>query len=213
MRLLDRLRRRSRAIGPALSARRSRTSPIGAAEEAPLRETLHRDPNDAQAFARLAEIVRRRAEEGHEGEDRPRAANDAVWALAEELGAMPRAWYPLIELARLSVNDDQDGALRRLGIAAEREHTGRGLAAGLAMLRRAGMPDAALSLGVGHWRPAEHEPEAGRELVQAAVEAGRMSEARRHLDALGAHPDKGRVAPLQAELEKMIERRRPRARR
>ena len=45
-----------------------------------------------------------------------RAADLAVWALAEELAGHPRAWYPLIELARLSVHDDHEGALRRLAI-------------------------------------------------------------------------------------------------
>ena len=104
----------------------------------------------------------------------------------------------------MSVGDDHDGALRRLGIAAERDATGRALAEGLAILREAGMPDEALSLGVGHWRPREHDVEAGRHLVAAAVDSGRLGEARRHLRALSDHPDKGRVAPLQQELERSI---------
>ena len=175
---------------------------------------LHDDPNDEAAFDELAEIVRRRAAEGHVAEgrlgqpvppaDRQRAANDAVWALAEELAGNPRAWHPLVELARLSIHDDREGALRRLGTASERDPSGRALVEGLAMLRDVGLPADALSLGVGHWRPREHDVEAGRQMVQAAIEAGRVAEARRHLEALSQHPDQARVAVLRAELERQI---------
>ncbi|HEX2809935.1 MAG TPA: hypothetical protein VHN80_27545, partial [Kineosporiaceae bacterium] len=58
--------------------------PVDAGEEALLWQRLHEDPNDVEAFPRLAEIVRRRAGEGHVGGDQQRAADDAVWALAEE---------------------------------------------------------------------------------------------------------------------------------
>jgi len=173
-------------------------------QEAKLWETLTEDPNDVEAFPLLAEIVRRRAGEGHVGGDQQRAADDAVWALAEELAHNPRAWYPLIELARLSVHEDRDAALRRLATASERDPSGRGLATGLAMLREAHLPSDALGLGVGHWRPREHDLEAGRHLVLAAIEAGRIGDARRHLDALSLHPDEGRVAALRAELESLI---------
>jgi len=215
MGLLDRLRRRARvarteglrpALRPpvALRPKRRRTPPIDAAEEVRLRDRLHEDPNDEQAFSRLADIVRRRAAEGHADGDPQRAAGDAVWALAEELAGNHRAWHPLVELARLSVHEDRDGALRRLGIAAERDPSGRALAEGLVVLRDAGMPSEALGLGVGHWRPREHTIEAGRHLVHAAVEAGRIGEARRHLGALAEHPDQGRVAAVRAELERAI---------
>lgn len=215
MGLLDRLRRRVRlartaGLGPALRPpaalrpRRRRRPPIDAAEEVHLRERLREDPNDSSAFVRLADIVRRRAAEGHLDGDPQRAADDAVWALAEELAGNHRAWYPLIELARLSVHEDRDGALRRLGTAAERDPSGQALAEGLAMLRDAGMPSEALGLGVGHWRPREHTVQAGRHLVHAAVEAGRISEARRHLEVLAEHPDTTQVEPLRAELERAI---------
>jgi hypothetical protein len=213
MGLLDRLRRRVEmarteglrpALRPPAALRTLRMPPTDAAEETRLRARLHDDPNDEAAFARLADIVRRRAGEGHVGGDPQRDADDSVWALAEELAGNHRAWHPLIELARLSVHEDRDGALRRLGTAAERDSTGRALAEGLRMLRGAGMPSEALGLGVGHWRPREHDVEAGRHLVHAAVEAGRIGEARRHLQALADHPDQGRVAPLRAELERAI---------
>ncbi|PPK95395.1 hypothetical protein CLV92_106218 [Kineococcus xinjiangensis] len=221
MGLLDRLRRRSaprgaRAgtdapAGPASQrARRAQGSTAApVVTEAGLREALREDPNDGAAFSTLAELVRTRAAEGHEAQqsgDPQRAADNAVWATAEELAQSPRAWRPLLELARLSVADDRDGALRRLSIAADRDPSGVALAEGLSILRDAGMPDEALSLGVGHWRPREHDVEAGRHLVAAAVDSGRYGEARRHLRALGEHPDRGRVAPLLRELEEQIAR-------
>jgi hypothetical protein len=181
--------------------------PVDADEEARLWARLHEDPNDVEAFPQLAEIVRRRAAQGHEkraGGNPAQAAKDAVWALAEELAHNGRAWYPLIELARLSVHEDRDGSLRRLGTAAERDPSGCALAAGLAMLREEGLPNDALGLGVGYWRPREHTLEAGRHLVLAAIEARRVGDARRHLAALSLHPDEGEVAALRAELEGLI---------
>ena len=80
-------------------------------------------------------------------------ADDAVWALAEELAHSPRAWYPLIELGRLSVHDDREQALRRLATASDRDPTGCALAEGRADAPRGGPAAEALGLGVGHWRP------------------------------------------------------------
>lgn len=203
-RIKERVRSRVAKSAPAVV--RSRTSQHVAANtvEGRLRARLAQDPNDPVAFAELAEIVRAQAGEGHEGETRPRAVADAEWALAEELAHSARAWYPLIELARLSIHEDLDGAQRRLAIAVERDPSGRALTEALMMLRREGMLDAALSLGVGHWRPREHVPEAGRELVQIAVQAGRLGEAKRHLAALEAHPDRGAVSQLRVDLDAMI---------
>lgn len=178
-------------------------------EEAALWERLREDPNDVEAFPRLAEIVRANATAGHEAEgrsedDRRRAADDAVWALAEELAHNSRAWFPLIELGRLSVHTDRESALRRLATAAERDPSGRALATALAVLREEQLPSDALGLGVAHWRPSEHDLEAGRHLVLAAIEARRIGDARRHLDALSTHPDAGRVAELRRELDGLI---------
>jgi hypothetical protein len=219
MGLLQRLRgRASRAaperLKPALRtvAGGRRATPTFVGREAELRTRLHDDPNDAPAFRSLVDIVRRRVAEGHEvpeADDAQRAADDAVWALAEDFAGNHRAWYPLVELARLSIHDDRDGALRRLATAAERDPSGRALGEGVLVLRDAGLPADALGLGVGHWRPAEHDVEAGRQLVHAAVEARRFSEAQRHLEALSQHPDRGRVAPVQRELERLIAEQRP----
>jgi len=172
-------------------------------DEERLHDLLREDPNDEQRFAELAAVVRRRAAE-HAAGDPQRAEETAVWALAEELAHDQRAWYPLIELARLSLHDDREAAIRRLGVAAERDPTGRALLDGLVMLRGAGDPDGALGLGMGHWRPAEHPLQAGRELVSAAVDARRLAEARRHLDALGEHPDATGVAAMRRDLDKAI---------
>lgn len=189
-----------------------------AIHEDALRAQLTDDPNNAEAFGALAEIVRRRAAEGHHGEDPLRDTEDeptaaeqsvqdadlAVWALAEEIAGNPRGWYPLIELGRLSLAEDPEGAVRRFTTAAERDPDGRALAEGLAILREAGMPVEALGLGVGHWRVREHTPRVGQHLVRAALEAGRPFEAKQHLEALGMHPDGKAVARLTSELEQEI---------
>ena len=59
----------------------------------------------------------------------------------------------------------------RLSTAADRDPTGVALAQGLAMLRQTGHADDALGLGVGHWRPREHDVDAGRQLIEASIEA------------------------------------------
>jgi len=173
-------------------------------DEERLHELLREDPNSEGRFRELAGVVRRRAAEGHAAENPVQAQENAVWALAEELAHDQRAWYPLVELARLSLTDDREAALRRLGIAAERDTTGTALSYGLDLLREAGDNDGALSLGMGHWRPTEHPLTAGRAMVSAAVDARRLAEARRHLDALGEHPDATGVAAMRRDLERAI---------
>ncbi|GAB3174352.1 hypothetical protein GCM10027059_46400 [Myceligenerans halotolerans] len=183
-----------------------------------LRAQLADDPNNIEAFTALADMVRRHAAEAHgeldplrDTEDeltaaelRSQAADLAVWALAEEIGGNPRGWYPLVELGRLSLAEDPEGAVRRFTTAAERDPEGRALAEGLAILRAAGMPVEALGLGVGHWRVRDHTPEVGQHLVRAALEADRPFEAKQHLRALDLHPDGDAVAKLRAELEQEI---------
>lgn len=199
---LDRLRRRSAdddaGGGGEAVFTEDRT------EEEALRVRLVDDPNDAAAFDRLAKIVRSRAVEGHDAGDPQREADDAVWALAEEIAHSSRAWYPLIQLARLSIDDDREVALRRLATAADRDPTGEALGQGLLMLREAGHSVDALNLGVGHWRPREHVVDVGRQLIEAAIESDRPGEARRHLDAMAAHPDTKGVERLRRELEGRI---------
>ncbi|MGO1317828.1 MAG: hypothetical protein ACTMIR_12455 [Cellulomonadaceae bacterium] len=192
-----------------------------AVHEDALRAVLNDDPNNADAFRALVEIVRRRASEpsaedpltapaSDEGvaAERQRRGDLAVWALAEELAGHPKAWYPLIELARLSLHDDREGAVRRLVTAADRDTTGRALAEGIAVLRGADAPVDALGLGVGHWRAKEHDPQVGRQLVLAALDADRVGEAKHHLHSLGlsakAHTHEGKK--MRHELEEQIAR-------
>ncbi|SKC68806.1 hypothetical protein [Krasilnikoviella flava] len=191
---------------PSPSQERRDTRPEDA-----LRAILTDDPNDATAFHALAEIVRRRAAESPNPEDpltapqdeaaQQRAADLAVWSLAEELAGHPRGWRPLLELGRLSVADDPEGAARRLATAAERDPSGEALAEALAILRGAAMPTEALGLGTGHWRAREHTPEVGHHLVLAALEADRVGEARQHLESLALHPG---TEELRAELERVV---------
>jgi hypothetical protein len=218
MALLDRLRRLVAPTPVPRPAARGSATTWGPDED--LRRRLLADPNDAAAFGALAESVRRRA--GDEPTSNPlaapseepsHAADLAVWALAEDLAGNPRAWFPLVELARLSVDDDREGALRRLTTAAERDPSGRALAEGMAVLREAGLPVEALGLGVGHWRAREHDPGVGRQLVLAALEAERPAEARHHLESIDLHPDHAAVEALRVELEPVVARAERRAER
>ncbi|MFC8600505.1 hypothetical protein [Isoptericola sp. NPDC057191] len=220
MALLPRLRQLLRRPFSASTVAARRQSPSEShgehLQEDALRTMLTDDPNDARAFRALAEIVRRRAAESPNAEDpltapsdeaaQQRAADLAVWSLAEELAGHPRAWRPLLELGRLSVVDDPEGASRRLATAASRDASGEALAEGLAILREARMPTEALGLGIGHWRVREHTPEVGRHLVLAALEAERYAEARQHLESLTLHPG---TEELRAELSRIIAAREP----
>lgn len=163
-----------------------------------LRERLADNPNDQQAFATLARLV---AVGAHYDEipdpltadelpanERERI-NTALWALADEFVGNSRAWYPLVQLARLSLGEDRESAIRRLKTAVQREDSGEALFESLQMLRRANLPGEAVQLGVGAWDPANHIADAGRQLVRAACEAHRPDEARRLLQALREHHD------------------------
>lgn len=221
MALVPRLRqllRRQRSSSRVGTRRPTPTRRRGdAVHEDALRAVLQGDPNDADAFDALAEVVRRRAVEPsaedpltapEELADRQQAADLAVWSLAEELAGHPRAWRPLLELGRLSVVDDPEGALRRFSTAVERDPSGQALAESMDVLRSAQMPVEALGLGVGHWRVREHVPEVGRQLVLAALDADRDFEASQHLEALASHPDTAAVAAMRPELTAAIDAQR-----
>src|SRR3954449_796936 len=200
---LDRIRRGlSGARPPAPPVADAPAAPATPQDEARLWAVLREDPNDVQSFHALAEIVRRRAEEGHRGGDPRKAADDAVWALGEELAHSGRAWYPLVELGRLSVHDDREQSLKRFATASDRDSSGKALATSVQVLREEGLPQEAIGLGVGHWRPREHDVEVGRQLVLASVEARRPADARRTLDALTG--PEARVAAVRAELEPVV---------
>ncbi len=179
-----------------------------------LRERLLHDPNDISAFEELAQIVRDVYEQRRPS-DPLRAdttgsieftADLALWALAEEVGASPDAWYPLVALARLSVDADRETAMRRLAVAADRDNSGRALAAGIRVLREAGLPSAGIGLGLGRWRPDEHVFEAGEQLVFAAADAGRVSEAKEFLSKLPTGEYSDRIASLRSVIRYVEER-------
>lgn len=178
-----------------------------------LREILNENPNDVGAFQELAELVNSAAgprevedpltaEQGQT--DTYAVANLTMWSLSEELSGRPNAWYPLIELARLSVDSDLEGATRRLNTAAQRDETGRALAEGVKVLRGAGQADAAYSLGVGHWDPANHKFAAGEQIILAALDARRPDQATIHLDRVRAVAKPGQHDDRMTFLEESI---------
>ena len=158
---------------------------------------LELDPNDLEAFAALAGPGP--AAGVGAGADERRRDDDTRWALADRLAQDTRAWAPLVELARLSIHNDHEGAMRRLATAATRDPEGRGLAAGLALLREEHLPSDAVMLGIAHWRPRSHELDAARQLVLAAAEAQRLGDLRRHFDNLLAGPEAPSVEAILHE--------------
>lgn len=174
-----------------------------------LRHRLEADPNDVEAFDALADLVRRGTPTSPDAGPGHSRGDNAVRALAEQLAHSPRAWYPLLELARVVAVEEPEVAVRQLSTAVEREHTGRALAAAVRILREAGHPSDALGVGVGHWHPHEHDLDVARELVETALSAGRRADAERWLDAISGHPDQVRGAALRRELTPRVAGRRP----
>jgi hypothetical protein len=158
-----------------------------------LRRALHDDPNDERAFTDLVSLLQGSPATG------PASARDLAWSLAEELAQYPQAWFPLLELARLSLADPA-AALQRIQVAIRRDPSGMALTRAVPLLAAAGHPGDAFQLAIAHWRPATHGLATGRHLVRAALASGRTQELRRYLRALV--PTHRRVAwVLRAELE------------
>jgi hypothetical protein len=184
---------------PAVRGRAAATSTR--IREAALRHRLGQDPNDAHAFRKLVTLLTRvqaaqKTSDGVPGNGNGTgngngAGDDVAWALAAELARRPRAWYPLVELARLSLDQDLPSAVRRLATASERDLTGRGLTCAIVLLRQAGRPDEGFRLGLAHWRPHHHSLAAGRQLVLAG---------------LAARPGGGDVRQLVAEVARRTQR-------
>lgn len=195
LRKLLRLNQSASTVGTRRQS--STTNGVDTIHEDALRAMLVNDPNDVRAFQALCEIVRRRASENVvtdnplaapvEAEEIERAANLAVWSLAEELAGNPKAWYPLLALAKLSLEDDTQSAIRRLETAADRDPSGQALAESIELLRDAKLHAEALGLGTGHWRVKEHTALVGRNLVVTALEAGRVADAKTHYETLASH--------------------------
>lgn len=181
-----------------------------------LRGALSEDPNDIGAFQGLAELVDEAASSSLTVEDPLTAdqeqnspqetANLAMWSLAEELSGRPNAWYPLIELARLSVESDIEGATRRLQTAIERDHSGKALGEAIKVLREAGYADSGISLGIGYWDPAHQKFAAGEQLILAAIDANRPDIASTNFKTLEQHAIKGEHEDRLAFLSDLIEK-------
>ncbi|MDP9807067.1 thioredoxin-like negative regulator of GroEL [Trueperella bonasi] len=161
-----------------------------------LRDTLSDDPNDIAAFEELASIIKnaetdRNPADPLTGErvtpDTDEPATDpelVLYALAEEIGSDSRAWYPLVQLARLSGTNDAESARRFLETAADRDETGLALAEGVKLLRETGQHEAAIQLGLGRWQPETQIVAVGEELANAALEAKKIDEARGYVEIL-----------------------------
>ncbi|VEI12563.1 hypothetical protein [Trueperella bialowiezensis] len=163
---------------------------------AALRDQLSNDPNDIAAFEELASIIKnsdtvRNPADPLTGdklvsEDIAEKTDPelVLWALSEEIGSDSRAWYPLVQLARLAGEEDSEAARRYLETAADRDDTGLALAEGVKLLRETGQHNAAIQLGLGRWQPDKQTPAVGEELVNAALAANKVDEARGYIDIL-----------------------------
>lgn len=169
-----------------------------------LRDRLAEDPNDVEAFTQLVTLARDAENElppvdplTAEVTGSLLSADLAIYALAEELSSSPASWYPQLHMARLAVTSDPERALRLLTTATDRNADGHILARAMAILREAGHPDQALSLGLAHWDPATHSFEAGEALVRTALAAGRASEARAYLREMEPYAGAAELAELR----------------
>ena len=215
MALLPRLRQLMRR--PTSASRVGARRPTKAARrgdtlhEDALRSMLSDDPNNERAFGALAEIVRRRAAEASPDARPARRPDRRDRAAARRrpgrLGARRGARRQPARLVPAHRGRPPLGARRPRGHAAPARprppsatRPGTALVEAWPLLREAGLPVDALGLGVGHWRPREHDPEVARQLVLAAIEAGRPLEAKQHLAALDLYPDQrgGRASSRRA---------------
>ncbi|SPT75205.1 Uncharacterised protein [Arcanobacterium haemolyticum] len=157
-----------------------------------LRVALAADPNDAESFEELASIIRKLGQSQPTvdpltaDDDQPRKtpAHLVLWALAEDLASDSRAWYPLLELAKLAVGNDPAGAVHHIDVATGREESGLALETGIQILVDAGHIDTALQVGIGQWNPDKHSVGVGIELSKAALAAGKIADAKRCVEIL-----------------------------
>ncbi|SDU81515.1 hypothetical protein [Arcanobacterium phocae] len=160
-----------------------------------LRVDLDSDPNNQEAFEELISLIRKLGQSSPTAD--PLTADDVqhrktpvklvLLALSEDLASDSRAWYPLIQLAKITIDDDPAAAVHQIEVAAAREESGRALAEGIHLLVEADQPDTAMQVGMGRWNPENDIPDVGIELIKAAVETGKISDAQRFLTALEQH--------------------------
>ncbi|WP_051196906.1 hypothetical protein [Jonesia quinghaiensis] len=217
MALMPRIKQLLQRTTTASTVGRRRETPHPAKnviQEDALRAMLAEDPNNEHAFLALVDVVGRNcAEDGTEHDD-PLAAEiditartsrdekyrSSLWALAEEYAGHPKAWFPLVQLARLSLPENPEDATRRLNAAVSRDDSGAALATALMLLREFDLASEAYLLGVGHWIARQHLPEAGVQVVRASLDAGRFADARRFLAELLEHSSPDEVDAVDAAL-------------
>lgn len=203
-----------------------------ALQEDALRAMLMDDPNNERAFLALVDLVADNAVHGDEHQEFDNPGLDplfadpeeihqhvahtnaelveerrlvAMWALAEEYAGHPKGWYPMIQLARLSLETNVEDGLRRLNAGISRDDTGQALARSIELLRDSNMWQEAYSLGAGHWRARDHHPIAGVAVVRAALDCGKVLEAHAHLIELQNHYDAEQINELDPTLVKEVE--------
>ncbi|QJC21642.1 hypothetical protein [Arcanobacterium buesumense] len=157
-----------------------------------LRVALAADPNNAESFDELISIIRLLGQQTPTAD--PLTADDTysskpplnlvLLALSEDLASDLRAWYPLIQLAKITIDDDPAAAVHQIEVAAGREETGQALASGIKLLCEAGQPDTAMQVGLGRWLPDEHCIDVGLELIRAAMASDKIADAQSFLDVL-----------------------------
>lgn len=180
---------------------------------AELRARLADDPNDVVAFDELVRIAQSAEEEQPPADPLradttatgsvPVSADLAIWALAEELSGNTSSWYPQIQLARLSVKSDTQGAIKKLNVAADRNPSGEVLAKCVKILRDAGMPDQALSLGLAHWAPGKQDAVAGWAIIDAALDAERVQEAKTYMRELEPYVSRSEIEEMMESINRV----------
>lgn len=199
----------------ALTVGQRRESPhthnINVVQEDALRALLADDPNNANAFKALVDVVARNCSfETSENQD-PLHGNQhddadaqnrrvSLWALAEEYSGHPKAWRPLVELARLSIELEPSEALRRLQAAVARDASGEALAEAVKLYVEKDRAAEAYNLAIGQWKAREHVPEAGVAIVRAAVLSEKQLEADIALRELLQHATPEEIAEIDPEL-------------
>lgn len=207
------LSRSSSASASTVGLRREtpHTHNVNVVQEDALRAVLSDDPNNVNAFKALVDVVTRNcAVETSDNEDPLNASSVdseqaqikrmSIWALAEEFSGHPRAWRPLLELARLSIEQEPEEAQRRVNAALARDTTGEALAEAIALYTRFDRAGDAYNFAIGHWKPREHVPQAGVALVRAAVLGEKHIEAETALAELLNHATAQDIAAIDATL-------------
>lgn len=202
-----------------------------ALEEDALRALLMDDPNNERAFLALVDLVAEnsayqethvqvedpgadplvahtQAESAHplsEEDEMDERRLVAMWALAEEFAGHPKGWYPMILMARLSLETNAEDSLRRVNAGISRDDTGQALARSVDMLRGSDLVQEAYALGAGHWRAREHHPVAGVAVIRAALDCGKVLEARNHLAELLIHYTPEQIAELDPTVQQDVD--------